>query len=158
MTDLQYLSTGDNMHMLRFSAAALLVVSITFTATAGGDGVKALQGAWTATITEIDGKAPTKEEAALKLVLVVQGEKYRVLHNKEEIQAGTYKIDATKTPHTIDVTHGVGPSKGMVQKGIYEIKEDTMTAVFAKPGKDRPTEFKTKEGSEQAIVKYVRLK
>jgi uncharacterized protein (TIGR03067 family) len=147
------------MVSIRFTAAAMLLAFIGVAATAGGgDDLKAMQGSWTATIAEMNGKAPPDDVAKLKLLLIVEGEKYRVMHNDEPISAGTLKLDATKTPRTIDATHTVGPTKGMVQKGIYEIKGDTMTAVFAKPGKDRPTEFKTKEGSEESIVRYVRNK
>jgi uncharacterized protein (TIGR03067 family) len=149
----------DNMHMFRYAAAVLVLLLIGFVATAGGgDDIKAMQGAWSATIAEIDGKAPTEAEAKLKLMLIVDGDKYRVLHNNEELSAGTLKLDTSKKPHTIDATHTTGNGKGMVQKGIYEIKGDTMTAVFAMFGKDRPTEFKTKEGSGESIVRYVRMK
>jgi len=45
-----------------------------------------------------------------------------------------------------------------VGAAMTEIKGDTMTAVFAKPGNERPTEFKTKEGSDQSVIRYVRMK
>ena len=122
------------------------------------DDLKAMQGKWSATIAEVDGKPASPEEMNLKLVLVVQGDNYRVLVGDKEISGGTLTLDASKNPRTIDATHTEGKFKDVVQKGIYEIKGDAMTAVFAKPGKERPTEFKTKAGSEQSVVKYVRMK
>jgi uncharacterized protein (TIGR03067 family) len=147
------------MCSLRFGGAVLLGMSIALAAVAGGaDDLKAMQGHWLATIAETDGKPPSKEDASLKLIFIVQGDKYQVLHDKNVISGGRLKLDATKNPRTVDATITEGPFKGLVQKGIYEITGDKMTAVFAKPGKDRPTRFKTKEGSEQSIVQYERMK
>jgi uncharacterized protein (TIGR03067 family) len=147
---------------MRWTGAALTFVALALVGivSAGGgvDDLKQMQGKWSATIAEIDGRPASKEEMNLKLVLTVEGDNYRVLAGEQAISAGQLKLDAGKTPRTIDTTHTEGPFKGIVQKGIYELKGDTMVAAFAKPGDDRPTAFKTKEGSKQSIVRYVRIK
>jgi uncharacterized protein (TIGR03067 family) len=145
------------MHPIRFALAVLSLVFVPWAAPAGSlDDLKAMQGKWSATIVEMNGRPASKEEMNLKLVLVVEGDGYRVLADGKAISGGTLKLDAGK--RAIDAAHSEGPFKGVVQKGIYEFKGEQMIAVFAKPGSDRPTEFKTKEGSEQSIVRYVRVK
>ena len=52
----------------------------------------------------------------------------------------------------------MGEFKGKTMTGIYEIKGDTMRVCFAGGGKDRPTEFRTKEGSMEMLVTYKRIK
>ena len=117
-----------------------------------------MQGRWSATIAETNGKPASDELLNLKLVLVVEGDTYRVLSNDKVLSAGKLKLDSSKTPRAMDATNTEGPLKGVVQQAIYQIKGDTMNAVFAKPGTARPTEFKTKEGSEQSLIRYERAK
>jgi uncharacterized protein (TIGR03067 family) len=136
----------------------MALVGLKAMAGGAGDDLKAMQGSWSATIAEMNGKPASKEEMNLKLVLVVSGESYRVMLDDQVLSGGTLKLDSRKTPHTLDATHTEGPFKGVVQKGIYEIKGDSMIAAFAKPGSDRPTEFRTREGTEQSIVRYTRLR
>jgi uncharacterized protein (TIGR03067 family) len=64
----------------------------------------------------------------------------------EVIQAGTQKIDPSKSPKTIDVTMTEGLNKRAVMLGIYEIDGDTLKACFDPQGKQRPTKFKSAPG------------
>ncbi len=149
------------MNPSRMAAVALSLAWANFAATAGGGGsddLKAIQGLWSATIAEISGKPASKEEMGLKLFLFVEGDRYRVLIEDKAISAGTLRLDMSKTPRTIDATHTEGPFKGVVQQGIYEIQGDRMVCAFAKPGMERPTEFKTRPGTEQSLVRYMRVK
>lgn len=148
------------MCTLRCAVAVFLLAVTGFAASAGGagDDLKAMQGRWSATIAEMNGKPSSDELLNLKLVLVVEGDTYRILSNDKVFSAGKLKLDSSKTPRTMDATNTEGPLKGVVQQAIYQIKGDTMTAVFAKPGTARPTEFKTKEGSEQSVIRYERMK
>jgi uncharacterized protein (TIGR03067 family) len=148
------------MNTSRFLAAgfACLLAAVAGTAGGTGDDLKAMQGLWAATITEMSGKPASPEEKNLKLQLFVEGDGYRVFADGKVIVSGTLRVDAGKTPRAIDATHTEGQFKGVVQRGIYEIQGDTMIAAFAKPGAERPTEFKTREGSEQSVVRYVRVK
>jgi uncharacterized protein (TIGR03067 family) len=148
------------MRALNWVLAVLLFVVTGLAVSAGGagDDLKAMQGRWSVTIAEIGGKPAGDELKNLKLVIVVEGDTFRILSNDKAFSAGKLKIDSSKTPRTMDATNTEGPLKGVVQQAIYEIKGDKMTAVFAKPGTDRPTELKTKEGSEQSMIHYVREK
>ncbi len=69
-----------------------------------------------------------------------------------------YTIDPTKKPKTIDYVMIEGPTKGKKHLGIYELDGDTVKFCFAAPGADRPTEFSSKEGSEQTFSVWKRDK
>lgn len=60
---------------------------------------------------------------------------------------GTYTIDASKTPITIDMKPKGGTYDGKTLLGIVKVDGDTMTVAFAEPGKDRPSKFEGGEGS-----------
>jgi len=69
-----------------------------------------------------------------------------------------YTIDPSKKPKAIDYTMTEGPTKGKTHLGIYEIDGDTVKFCFAAPGKDRPTDFTAKEGSERTLSVWKREK
>jgi len=51
-----------------------------------------------------------------------------------------------------------GPDKGKTLLGIYELSDDAYKVCFAAPGKDRPTEFNSKEGSGNRLIVMKREK
>jgi uncharacterized protein (TIGR03067 family) len=140
-----------------FNGVVLVLIVSAVSAAGAGDDLKTMQGRWSATIAERNGKPAGDELKNLKLVLVVEGDTFRVLANDKVISAGKLKLDSSKSPRTMDATN-TECLKGVVQQAIYRIKGDTMTAVFAKPGTERPSEFKTKDGSEQSLIRYERMK
>jgi uncharacterized protein (TIGR03067 family) len=106
----------------------------------------------------VDGKEMPKEELE-GMVLIVKGNKGVVKKGKKILFAGTSKMDMTKTPWTIDVTHTSGKDKGKTMKGIMEMNKDgTMRVCWAPLGKDRPKEFSSKKGSGNIleVVKEVK--
>ena len=51
-----------------------------------------------------------------------------------------------------------GPNKGKTIPAIYELKDDTMRVCYDLNEKKRPTEFKTKAGTNLYLVTYKREK
>jgi uncharacterized protein (TIGR03067 family) len=92
--------------------------------------VKALQGKWVAD----DGKG----------TLTFEGDKFTIDPTKGGTIKGTFKVDPTKKPKTIDFTITGGDKKfdGKTSLGIYELKDGKLKWCGGEPGKeDRPTEF-----------------
>lgn len=71
---------------------------------------------------------------------------------------GTFKIDPTLSPKTIDITFTDGPGKDNTQKGIYELDGDTQKICWAAPGKPRPTEFEAKPESGHMLQVLEKVK
>ena len=61
--------------------------------------------------------------------------------------AGTFKVDPSKKPHTIDITFTDGPEKGTTSLGIFEVDGDTYKLCLSQKGPTRPTEFVAKPGT-----------
>jgi uncharacterized protein (TIGR03067 family) len=87
-----------------------------------------------------------------KLRIAFSGDKFTVTEDGKLVQAGTQKLDPTKTPPHIDAVITDGQSKGLKLMGIYELKGDTLKVVFDPRGKERPTSLTAKFGQVMAVV------
>lgn len=151
------------MRMLVLSLGAV-VVAIGFAAVAVADDAankkdkETLQGTWTA----VSGQKEGKEDAEAKdHALVFEGDKFSVKLKDNVIVRGTFKIDASKSPKTMDmeITEGPEDVKGKTAQAIYLVKGDELTWCVAHPGcGERPEKFATKEGVKQMLVKFKRAK
>ena len=91
--------------------------------------------------------ADALEHPRLKLM----GDKFTVTEENNATFGGTFKVDPSKKPKTIDVTFTDGPEKGKIALGIYELEGDTYKVITDPAGKSRPTEFAVKPGSGHVL-------
>ena len=141
---------------------ALMVGAFLVTAgTAQDDTIKKerakLKGSWKLVQMEAGGeKAP---EDAIKSMGMEFADDKVFLKDAKQKKEGTYKIDPSKKPTTIDITPADGPDKGKPLPGIYMIDGDTLKLCAAdEPGQDRPTEFATKKGVHAVLMTFKREK
>jgi uncharacterized protein (TIGR03067 family) len=117
----------------------------------------ALQGAWKLVSGEADGKA-LSETQLTGGKLEIKDARYNVVLPGVGTITGTQKLGATKEFKTIDITDETGAHKGKTCRGIYELKGDEFRVLFAAPGADRPTKFKTEPDSGQWMHLWKRVK
>jgi uncharacterized protein (TIGR03067 family) len=107
--------------------------------------IERFEGTWKFESLELDeAKVPTDSFKDSKLV--IKGDKFTYKEGDAEY-GGTFKVDVSKKPKTIDITFTAGPEKGKSFKGIYELDGDTYKVCLDPKGKDRPTKFETKKGT-----------
>jgi uncharacterized protein (TIGR03067 family) len=108
--------------------------------------LKLFEGTWKIVSMELEGmKLPEDQYKDAKLVCKGSDFTYTDIGGTE--YKGTFKIDPSKKPKTLDVTFTDGPNKGEVLVAIYEIDETTYKLCAKPMSKDRPTEFSAKQGS-----------
>ena len=88
--------------------------------------------------------------------LTIKDDRYTVM--AEQKDEGTIKLDAGKTPKTIEIQGTEGPNKGKTIPAIYKIDGDSLTICYNLAGKGFPTEFKCKPGTRLFLVEYKRAK
>lgn len=71
---------------------------------------------------------------------------------------GTYTVDASKMPATIEMKPAAGRYKDKTLLGIAKVDGDTLTVAFAEPGKDRPTSFESKAGGGVVVAVHKKAK
>jgi uncharacterized protein (TIGR03067 family) len=101
--------------------------------------LKKFEGTWRLAAANIDGEE-RKPEDIKNGSLVVVGDTF-TLKIGNETHKGTFSIDPSKKPRTIDVEFTEGTLKGTNVVGIYEMEGDTRKSCFAGPQTDRPTDF-----------------
>lgn len=151
------------MRMLVLTVGALLA-AIGLAAVAVADDAadkkdkEKLQGTWTAVSGEKEGK---DDPEAKEHALVFEGDKFTVKRGDKVVVRGTFKIDASKSPKTMDIEISEGPEdvKGKTAKAIYALDGDGLAWCVAEPGSgDRPEKLATKEGVKHMLVKLKREK
>jgi len=134
-----------------------LVLSFSLAARSGdAKDSDAIQGTWLPSTAELGGKM-FPDEVRKTIKLVVKDDKYTVTVGKA-VDQGTVKLNPTAKPKEIDITGTGGPNKGKTIPAIYERDGDTLRVCYDLSGKSRPTEFKTKEGTQRFLVTYKRKK
>ena len=87
--------------------------------------LRQLQGTWTATAAERDGKAA---DDVIGHRLCFGGNRFRIeSKDRMPLYAGTVHVDPGARPAAIDFEHTEGALKGKAWKGIYGRDGDTLT-------------------------------
>jgi len=113
---------------------------------AAAEDLKKMQGDWIVVTMVADGmKIP--DDDAQALFRTVKGDQYTVSRYRRVIGKGTIQLDATKKPRTIDARPAGAARDAKPILGIYEFDGDKLKLCFAPAGKERPTQFRSEEGS-----------
>jgi uncharacterized protein (TIGR03067 family) len=102
----------------------------------------ALQGTWTLSSMEVDGKAVDADKLK-SATLTIRDNRYILLSGKQQHEV-EITLDPSKKPKEIDMKFLDGPNKDRVGKGIYHLDGNTLKICRAlDPMQDRPKDFKT---------------
>ena len=101
------------------------------------------QGNWAVESVSVEGKE-LPAEVVMSFKMSFKENDYTVLIGPDKTE-GIFRVDASKNPKTIDIIPDNGPDRGRKQMGIYQFDGDKLKICAAQPGKDRPTNFDTKD-------------
>ncbi len=119
---------------------------------ANDDDYSLFAGSWVIESMEIAGKAIDAAQIPID-PLILKGKTF-----KQGNATGTFKIDATKTPKTIDLTFTGGDPKGISLRGIYALDATTYTLAVAGAGEDRPKVLDSKAKGVGSVQVLKRVK
>ena len=135
---------------MRTHTPIVMMVGMLIAADAPKDDLAKLQGTWSLVSAVRDGKDVPDDEVN-RTMLVIQGNTFTFPENARVGTGprGTFTIDPSRTPRTIDATPSSGPNRGETWLGIYEVMGDLYKIAFAPPGRARPTRYVSEPGSGQ---------
>jgi uncharacterized protein (TIGR03067 family) len=111
--------------------------------------LKRFEGTWRYESTVVEGRRlPADPGKGLRLVL--KGDRF-TMTDARGAQRGTFLVNPSVTPRTIDVTFADGPQAGRTSRGIYELSGDTYTVCVGMAGRERPKEFRSTPGSGHVL-------
>ena len=122
------------------------------------DDSETFKGNWSIRSITIDGRA-APEDLVKNFRCQFDEKTYNDKVAGEVIEEGSYTIDASRAPKTIDFDIKKGPKEGKRQLGIYKIDGDRITLVMTQAGSTaRPKSFKTEPGDSLVEVVLERVK
>lgn len=144
------------------SLAAFAIVGVLISGGDVADAIKkdraALQGTWK--VVESVSKGEKVPADDLKdLFLIFKGDAILIREGGKTAENFTFTLDPTKKTKEIDLTLKVGPQKGRVDRGIYEIDGERLRiCIQANKDAARPREFVSRPNTELWLVVLQRTK
>jgi uncharacterized protein (TIGR03067 family) len=109
--------------------------------------MKRFQGTWKQIAYERDGVPEPLDEQGWEPRVTFTGDAFVVtLANGNIPIKGTFKLDPTRDPKTVDWTDTIGEDAGKTLLAIYSLEGDRLVFCAAYPGQERPTELRTRLG------------
>ena len=84
-----------------------------------------------------------RHRAALRLV--VKGDRGTFTRG-DQVTHGSYALDESASPRSINITIADGPDKGKKKLGIYEVKDNVLRLCVGPVGGKRPARFESTAG------------
>jgi uncharacterized protein (TIGR03067 family) len=117
-----------------------------------------LEGEWQAQSRSFNGKPAPYDPASVQYVFGPAGEWVMFLEGKKiDEEKRTYEAIKDSRPLAINLTIGVS-AEGPTFRGIYKIEGDILTICMRQGSDERPTEFKSEEGSRTYLYVFKRVK
>jgi len=142
---------------LSLAAVALALAAVRAedgkSATKDSFGPSALVGAYTIESGEKEGKKEPPERIKGTTVLFTKDTITVTDKSKKHAYVASYKLDTSAKPCKITMKSTQAPTAGEVAKGLVMKKGDTVKLIYALPGGDEPTEFKTKNKQMLFVLK-----
>ena len=115
--------------------------------------MKKFQGTWKQIAYERDGVTEPLDEQGWEPRVTFTGDTFVVTLADGSIPIqGTYKLDPTQNPKTIDWNDTIGEDAGKTLLAIYSMGGDRLVFCAAYPGQERPTEFRTRPGQVLRVI------
>ena len=106
-----------------------------------------IQGTWKQIAYERDGVTEPLDEQGWEPRVTFSGNTFVVTLADGSVPIkGTFKLDSTQEPKSMDLTDTFGADAGKTFLAIYLLHGDRMVFCAADEGQDRPTSFETMPG------------
>jgi uncharacterized protein (TIGR03067 family) len=110
-------------------------------------------GTYTIVSGERSGEKLTAEDVAGQKVEITADEIIGADKDDKKTYVAAYKLSTKKRPYRIDMTSEDPNGKKLDSQGLIQKEGDTVRIIYALPGGEAPTEFKTKDNQQMFVLK-----
>ena len=118
-----------------------------------------LQGTWIATSATRNG---TPADDVVGHQLSFTGHRFHIRDGRgKPVNEGTFRVDSSTTPATVDFEHTSGALKGKVWKGIYAVDSNGILRICDNApalDRERPAAFEAGAGSGHVLITFDRAR
>jgi uncharacterized protein (TIGR03067 family) len=114
---------------------------------------KQLVGLYAITNGEKYGTTVPEDEIRDSIVRFTEDRVVVVDRDKKEIYGATYKLHANHKPAKISLVSKLASQEDAKAEGLIELKGDMVKLIYALPGGEVPTDFKTKDKQLMFVLK-----
>lgn len=139
--------------MKRTAIALSLAALLTSAAVAGDLKPADLVGGYTIVSGEEYGKEVADEKVKGTTVRFTEDAVIVTDKDKTDVYASAYKLDSSGDKCKITLISKLAPSEGQISHGLIEKDGDTVRLIYALPGGEPPTEFKTRDKQLLFVMK-----
>lgn len=143
-------------------AMALAIGAATATTSAQGAAARAAAPSQSKTMTAVQGiwaltnaNGQDLAGSGQEVLITITADKYVQTVNGQVVEKGSFTLDETKKPYTLDITVVEGDDAGQKQLAIFELDAagKTMKVAIGQPGAPvRPSAFAMAEGVEMLVM------
>lgn len=116
--------------------------------------MKLLDGIWQLVSHEIGGQKQDLQNNTIQTT--VKDGKYSVQVGDKVVETGSFRIDPTTKPKSIDALPDSGDRKGKTLVAVYDVAGDELRMCVAQDGGTRPQELASKQGTTNVLNTYKR--
>jgi uncharacterized protein (TIGR03067 family) len=145
---------------MRLASAMLILSAVGFVSAddAKKDDADSFKGKWSAVSMSVNGQA-LPEDVIKSLKMTFDDKSYTLTTGDTTNEEGSYTVDTSKSPKTIDLDIKKGDDAGKQQLGLFKIEGSKLTFLFGLPGSnERPKSFKVEEGSPTVEIVLEKVK
>jgi uncharacterized protein (TIGR03067 family) len=116
----------------------------------------ALEGAWAPIAASVADQPLEVADLRVRYLLISAGG-YRIIDTSNQVvDSGHYRLDARRSPPTIDIVGDSGPHAGRTMLGIYELRGDQLTVCYDLERLERPANLQPQRNVPKLRITYTR--
>lgn len=115
-----------------------------------------VQGVWSQMHYEAGGQVVAERDPRVQMI--IRGDRWETRQDGTTTESGDLRVasGSSDSVMAVDMVINSGPRRGQVVKALMSVREDRLHVAGANPGYNRPREFATQSGDENAYTAWRR--
>lgn len=117
---------------------------------------RGLDGTWVPVAADVAGKPLFVGELRVKYLVLESGAYSIIDRTNHVVDRGSYLVNETAQPATLDIVGRDGPGPGRTLRAIFQLDEDSLTVCYDLDSDERPANMQPKGDQLLLSITYAR--